>query len=348
MKKNILGTSGLEVPVICLGTMTWGQQNTEEEAHQQLDYAVEERGINFIDTAEVYPIPPEKKTQGLTETYIGNWLAKRGKRDDLIIASKVCVAGGLLQTRDTSDVKFDRRNIVDALEGSLERLQTDYIDLYQIHWPERKTNFFGQRGYIHDASDTATPIHETVKVLKELVDSGKVRHIGVSNETSWGVHEFIRVAREYDLPMITSIQNQYSLINREFEIGLAEFSMRENIPLLAYSVLSMGVLTGKYLDGAQPKGARFTLSGRNSERYNTPESQQAIAAYVNLAQEHNLDPATMAIAYACSKEFVASVIIGASTMDQLKVCIDAGEITLSSEVIQGIESIHKKYPNIAC
>lgn len=348
MKKNILGTSGLEVPVICLGTMTWGQQNTEEEAHQQLDYAVEERGINFIDTAEVYPIPPEKKTQGLTETYIGNWLAKRGKRDDLIIASKVCVAGGLLQTRDTSDVKFDRRNIVDALEGSLERLQTDYIDLYQIHWPERKTNFFGQRGYVHDTSDTATPIHETVKVLKELVDSGKVRHIGVSNETSWGVHEFIRVAREYDLPMITSIQNQYSLLNREFEIGLAEFSMRESIPLLAYSVLSMGVLTGKYLDGAQPKGARFTLSGRNSERYNTPESQQAIAAYVNLAQEHNLDPATMAIAYACSKEFVASVIIGASTMDQLKVCIDAGEITLSSEVIEGIENIHKKYPNIAC
>lgn len=348
MKKNILGTSGLEVPVICLGTMTWGQQNTEAEAHEQLDYAVNERGINFIDTAEVYPIPPEKSTQGLTETYIGNWIAQRGRRDDLIIASKVCVAGGLLQTRDTSDVRFDYRNIMDAVEGSLQRLQIDYLDLYQIHWPERSTNFFGKRGYTHNHNDNSTSIHETMKVLAQLVESGKVRHIGISNETPWGVAEFIRVAREYNLPLVTSIQNQYSLVNREFEIGLAEFSMRENIPLLAYSVLNMGVLSGKYLDDARPAGARFTLSERNSERYNTPEIQDAVRAYVDIAKRHDLDPATLAIAYVCSREFVASVIIGASNMDQLKVCIDAGEVTLSPEVIAEIEAVHKKYPNISC
>lgn len=348
MKKNILGNSGLEVPVICLGTMTWGQQNTEEEAHEQLDYAVNERGINFIDTAEVYPIPPEKNLQGLTETYIGTWLAKRGKRDDLIIASKVCVAGGLIQTRDASDLKFNKKNIMDAIDGSLARLQTEYLDLYQIHWPERKTNFFGQRGYVHDPSDSSTPIKETVEVLSELVKSGKVRHIGISNETPWGMSEFIRVAREYDLPLVTSIQNQYSLTNRTFEIGLAEMSLRENIPLLAYSVLNMGALTGKYLDGAKPKGARFTLFDRNQERYNPPEAQDAIRAYITVAEKHNLDIVTMAIAYACSRDFIASVIIGATTMEQLKVCIDAGEVTLSAEVLADIEAVHQKYPDATC
>lgn len=348
MKKNTLGTSGLEVPVICLGTMTWGQQNTEEEAHQQLDYAVDERGINFIDTAEVYPIPPEKKLQGLTETYIGTWLAKRGKREDLIIASKVCIAGPLLQTRDTSDIHFDRKNIMDAIEGTLARLQTDYLDLYQIHWPERKTNFFGQRGYVHDVTDSSTSIHETVKALKELVDNGKVRHIGVSNETPWGLNEFLRVAREYDLPIVTSIQNQYSLTNRTFEIGLAEISIKEQVPLLAYSVLNMGALTGKYLDGAKPAKARFTLFGRNQERYNPPEAQTAIKAYVDVAKKHELDPAVMAIAYVCSRPFVASVIIGATNMDQLKTCIDAGEVVLSDEVLQDIEAVHQKYPDATC
>lgn len=348
MKKKILGNSGLEVPVICLGTMTWGQQNTEEEAHAQLDYAVEERGINFIDTAEIYPIPPEKNKQGLTERYIGTWLAKRGGRDDLIIASKVCVAGDLLQTRDTSDIKFDRRNIMDAIDGTLERLQTDYIDLYQIHWPERSTNFFGKRGYVHNENDSSTSIRETVEVLKELVDNGKIRHIGVSNETPWGLNEFVRVAREYDLPMVTSIQNQYSLTNRTFEIGLAEIAIKENVPLLVYSALSMGALTGKYLNGAKPEGARFTVSGRNSERYNPVIAQDAIAAYVNLAKKHDLDPAVMAIAYCCSRNFVASVIIGATNIEQLKTCIDAGEMQLSDDVIQGIEEIYQKYPDPTC
>jgi aryl-alcohol dehydrogenase-like predicted oxidoreductase len=346
MKKNTLGSSELEVPVICLGTMTWGQQNTEEEAHAQLDYAVNERGINFIDTAEVYPIPPEKNKQGLTERYIGTWLAKRGKRDDLILASKVCIADGLLQTRDTSDIHFDKKNIMDALDGSLSRLQTEYLDLYQIHWPERKTNFFGQRGYVHDSAHISTSIRETVEVLSELVLSGKVRHIGISNETPWGMSEFIRVAREYDLPLITSIQNQYSLTNRTFEIGLAEMSLRENIPLLAYSVLNMGALTGKYLDGAKPAGARFSLSDRGSERYNPPEAQNAIREYIAVAEKHNMDIVTMAIAYVCSRDFVASVIIGATNMDQLKLSIDAGEVELSAETISDIEEVYKKYPDV--
>lgn len=348
MNKKILGNSKLEVPVICLGTMTWGEKNTEAEAHAQLDYAVNERGINFIDTAEIYPIPPDKSLQGKTETYIGNWIAKRGKREDLIIATKVCVAGGLLGTRDTSDVKFDARNINDAIDGTLSRLKIDYVDLYQIHWPERKTNFFGQRGYVHNIHDESTSIHETMQVLADLVKNGKIRYIGVSNETPWGISEFMRVAREYDLPMITSIQNQYSLINRTYEIGMSEFSMRENIPLLAYSVLSMGSLTGKYLDGAQPENARFTLSGRNSERYNPAVAQAAIAAYVKIAKKHNIDPATMAIAYCCSRDFIASVIIGATTMEQLKICIDAGEIKLSPEILADIEDVYKKYPDPAC
>lgn len=348
MRKKILGNSGIEVPVICLGTMTWGQQNTEEEAHAQLDYAVDKRGINFIDTAEVYPIPPEKKNQGRTETYIGNWLAKRGRRDDLIIASKVCIAGDLLQTRDTRNIAFDRKNIMDALEGSLSRLQTDYIDLYQIHWPERTTNFFGKRGYDHDYKDNSTSIHETVQVLDELVKSGKVRHIGISNETPWGMSEFIRVAKDYNLPLVTSIQNQYSLTNRTFEIGLSEMSLRENVPLLAYSVLNMGALTGKYLDGAKPEGARFSLFQRSAGRYNPEGAQDAIRAYVELAKKHNLDPAQMAIAYVCSRDFVTSVIIGATTMDQLKSCIDAGELELSSDVLREIEEIYQRYPDPTC
>lgn len=348
MIKKTLGTSGLKVPVICLGTMTWGQQNSEAEAHAQLDYAVDQRGINFIDTAEIYPIPPEKNKQGTTEIYIGNWIAKRGKRDDLIIASKVCVNGDMLQTRDTGDIKFDAKNINNALEGSLKRLQTDYLDLYQIHWPERSTNFFGKRGYKHDPSENTTEIKETVEALAEIVKSGKVKHIGVSNETPWGLNEFLRVAREYDLPVVTSIQNQYSLTNRTFEIGLAEIAIKENVPMLAYSVLNMGALTGKYLDGAKPKGARFTFSGRNSERYNPEVAQQAVRAYVELAKKHKLDPATMAIAYCCSRDFIASVIIGATNLDQLKICIDAGEVELSQEVLDGIEEIYQKYPDPTC
>jgi len=346
MKTTSLGESGLEIPIITLGTMTWGQQNTEEEAHEQLDYAVDERGIKFLDSAEMYPVFPEKSKQGRTETYIGNWLKKRGKRDHLIIASKVSPTS-LMQTRkQSSPPRLDRDNIRRAIDGSLERLQTDYLDLYQVHWPERTTNFFGVRGVQDIKDEQTTPIEETLDAIAELQKEGKIRHIGISNETPWGMNEYLRLAREKVLPKIVSIQNQYSLTNRTYEIGLSEISLRENVALLAYSVLNMGVLTGKYLDGARPEGARFTIFDRNSGRYNPPEAQEAIRRYVELAKENNLDPATMAIAFACQQPFVSSVIIGATNLDQLKVCIDAGEVELSQDVLDGIEKIHEEIPDI--
>lgn len=346
MKYNQLGTTGVEVPDICLGTMTWGQQNTEAEAHEQLDYAVEERGLKFIDTAEIYPIPPETEKQGRTETYIGTWLAQRGKREDLIIASKVGAAS-LIGTRDVGKKPhYDAKSIHDAIDGTLARLQTEYIDLYQIHWPERQTNFFGARGYVHNADEDPTPIAETLAALGELVDAGKVKYIGVSNETPWGVAEYLRVAREENVPRIVSIQNQYSLTNRTYEIGLAEFAMREQVGLLAYSVLSMGVLTGKYLDGARPEGARFTETMRNSDRYNPPHAQETIRKYVEVAKKHGLDPAAMAIAFVRSRQFTTSAIIGATTMEQLKTCIDAAELELAPEVLADINEIYVEHPDV--
>lgn len=346
MEKRTLGGTDVAVPVICIGTMTWGQQNTEADAHEQLDYAVEERGMYFLDTAEMYPVPPEPELQGLTETYIGNWLTKRGKRDDLVIATKVCPSD-MVRTRDAgSKPRLDTKSIRDAIDGSLMRLKTDYVDLYQIHWPERTTNFFGARGYVHNPEEDATSIEETLTVLGELIQEGKVRHIGVSNETPWGVSEYLRLAREKNLPRIVTIQNQYSVVNRQFEAGLAEFAMREKVGLLPYSVLSMGVLTGKYLDGARPEGARFTFSGRNSGRYNPPEVQEVTRRYVELAKKHGMDPATMGIAFATSREFTNSTIIGSRTMEQLKVCIDAGEVTLSPELHAEIEVIHREMPDM--
>lgn len=346
MQKRTIGTSDLEVPVICLGTMTWGQQNTEAEAHEQLNYGVEERGLYFLDTAEMYPVPPERRLQGLTETYIGTWLKKRGKRDDLIIASKVS-ATDLIRTRPTGkDARYDRKSIREAIEGSLQRLQTDYIDLYQVHWPERSTNFFNQRGYRHNPKESATSIEETLETLDELVKEGKIRYIGLSNETPWGVAEYLRIARERSLPRIVSIQNQYSLTNRTFEIGLAEFAMREQVGLLAYSSLNMGVLTGKYLGGAKPAGARFTMFERNQERYNPPQAQEAIKRYIEIAREHGLDPAELALAFVASREFTSSVIIGATSLEQLKTNIDAGEITLTKDALRAIEQVHAEFPDI--
>ncbi|MDX1766381.1 MAG: NADP(H)-dependent aldo-keto reductase [Candidatus Saccharimonadales bacterium] len=343
MEKRSLGESGIEVPVICLGTMTWGQQNTEDEAHEQLDYAVDERGLFFIDTAEMYPVPPEKEKQGLTETYIGNWLNKRGKRDDLIIASKVGPSRMVRSRQSTA--KNDRKNIEEALAGSLERLQTDYLDLYQIHWPERNTNFFGKRGYEHFEGQKFTEIEHTLEVLGELQKDGKIKHIGVSNETPWGLMKYLQAHREEGLPKIVSIQNQYSLTNRTFEIGLSEMTMRENIAMLAYSVLNMGVLSGKYLDDARPPGARFTEWIHDSGRYNPRRSQEAIRRYVELARDNDLDPAQLAIAFAVSRQFVTSVILGATSMEQLTTDIDAVDVVLSDEILDGIEAIHDEFPD---
>jgi aryl-alcohol dehydrogenase-like predicted oxidoreductase len=346
MEKRKLGSSDIEVPVICLGSMNWGQQNTEVQAHQQLDYAIEERGLNFIDTAEVYPIPPEKEKQGRTETYIGSWLKKRGKRDDLIIATKVG-AGRVMSTRDTGpEPHYDRKSIREAIDGSLKRLQTDYVDLYQVHFPERKTNFFGVRGYTHDPQDNSTPIEETLEALDELIKEGKVRYIGISNETPWGVAEYLRLSREKSLPRIVSIQNQYSLTNRTFEIGLAEMAIKEKIGLLTYSSLNMGALTGKYLGGAKPPGARFTVFDRNEERYNPPRAQEATRRYVQLAKDHGLDPAQLALAFAISREFVSSVIVGATSVEQLKIDIDSASVVLSKDVLDEIDKIHSEFPDI--
>jgi aryl-alcohol dehydrogenase-like predicted oxidoreductase len=345
MKKNKLGNTDIEVPVICLGTMTWGQQNTEAQAHEQLNYAVDERGINFIDTAEIYPVPPTGELQGTTETFIGTWLKDRTDRENLHIASKVAPAG-FITTRSVGDVPtLDKKSIHDAIDGTLSRLQTDYIDLYQIHWPERQTNFFGPRAYSHNENDDSTPIRETLEALAELVKAGKVRHIGVSNETPWGVNEYLRLAREENLPKIVTIQNQYSLTNRTFEIGLSEIAIKEQVGLLAYSSLNMGVLSGKYLDGAKPEGARFTETMRNSERYNPPHAEPVTKKYVELAKKYDMSPAEMALAFVAAQRFTTSVIIGATKMEQLKSCIDAGELELSDELLKDIQAIYAVHPD---
>lgn len=343
-----LGSSELEIPVITLGTMTWGNQNTEAEAHAQLDYAVDARGLYFLDTAEMYPIPPSKKFQGRTETYIGNWLKKRGKRDDLIIASKVSVSDNIA-TRDIGPrPRYDRKSIREAIEGSLKRLQTDYIDLYQVHWPERKSNFFGVRGVSHvDKNERFVPLEEVLFYMSELVDEGKIRYIGVSNESPWGVAEYLRASRDKSLPRIVSIQNQYSLTNRTFEIGLSEMVLRENIGMLAYSPLGFGVLSGKYLDGKKPDGTRLAIyTERINQRYNPKRAQQAIKRYVELAKDHGLAPATFALAFVTSREFVTSAIIGATNLEQLKENIDAGEVKLSDNILSEIEKIHDDLPNV--
>lgn len=326
--------------------MNWGQQNSEREAHEQLDYAVS-LGINFFDTAEMYPIPPDKARQGLTESYFGSWIKKRVDRKDLIIASKVSGPSETIGSRP-GPIRLDRANLRAAIEGSLTRLSTDYLDLYQVHWPQRSANYFGIRGYEHDEGLGEVPIEETLSALDELVKEGKTRYIGVSNETPWGVAEYLRLSREKGLNRIISIQNQYSLLNRTYEIGLAEFAFRERVELLAYSPLSMGVLSGKYLNGQKPAGARFTLYTRNYGRYNHAGVQTAIARYVELAQAHGLDPAQMALAFVSSRPFVAANIIGATSLEQLKMDIASIDLNLSEEVINSIAEIHRMMPDPSC
>ncbi len=343
-KSNIPGTD-IKVTALCLGTMNWGQQNTEADAHAQLDCAID-AGINFIDTAEIYPIPPDKTKQGTTETYLGSWFKKSGKRDSLVIASKVSSSHqkGSMGTREASGLT--RENIRAAIEGSLTRLGINHLDLYQVHSPDRQGNFWGPRGVMSvDTSTDGASIEETLSTLTELVKEGKVRAIGVSNETPWGVSEYLRLSREKGLTRISTIQNQYSLINRTFEIGLSEISLRENIGLLAYSSLSMGVLTGKYLGGQKPAGARFTIFERNVDRYNPDRAQEAIACYIDIAKKYSLAPAAMALAYVTQRSFTTSVILGATSVEQLTEDLGAGNLVLSAEVLEDIENVYRQYPD---
>ncbi|HBM10429.1 NADP(H)-dependent aldo-keto reductase [Pseudomonas sp. Choline-3u-10] len=344
MEKRQLGRTDLDVTALCLGTMTWGEQNNESEAFAQMDRA-KAAGINFVDTAEMYPVPPKPDTYATTERYIGNYFKARGNRADWILASKIAGPGnGISHIRD-GQLKMNRQHIVAALDASLQRLQTDWIDLYQLHWPERSTNFFGQLGYRHQDQDF-TPTEETLEVLDEQVRAGKIRHIGLSNETPWGTMKFLQIAEARGWPRAVSIQNPYNLLNRSFEVGLAEIAMREQCGLLAYSPLAFGMLSGKYEQGAQPAGARLTLFSRFA-RYAKPESQAACSRYVALAKEHGLDPAQMALAYVTQQPFVTSNIIGATSIEQLESNLASSELHLSAEVLEAIEAIHTAQPNPA-
>jgi len=321
--------------------MTFGEQNSEADAHQQLDYALSQ-GINLIDTAEMYPVPPRPETQGLTEKYIGSWLKKTGNRERIILASKVA---GPVRGNDASirpGQALDRKNIRAALDASLQRLNTDYIDLYQLHWPQRPANFFGRLGYEYTDENVPVTLLETLEALSEQVRAGKIRYIGVSNETPWGVMRYLQLAEKHDLPRIVSIQNPYSLLNRSFEVGLAEISQYEGVELLAYSSLAFGTLSGKYLNGRKPEGARNTLFSRFT-RYSGEQSCLAIEAYVGLAEKHGLDPSQLALAFVRQQPFVASTLLGATSLEQLKINIDSQKLTLNEEIMAELEAIHRRF-----
>ena len=343
MQQRRLGQTDLNISALCLGTMTFGQQNTEREAHAQLDRALA-AGINFIDSAEMYPVPPLAETQGRTEQYIGSWLAARGCRDRIVLATKVAGLSDWLPYLRGGKARLDRPNIEAAVESSLKRLRTDYIDLYQLHWPDRETNYFGKLGYRHPDEDHSVSLLETLEVLGDLVAAGKVRHVGLSNETPWGTMRMLQLAEVHGLPRPVSIQNPYNLLNRTFEIGLAEIAIRERCGLLAYSPMAFGVLSGKYLDGARPAGARLTLFER-FDRYSNPQVEAAAAEYVALARKHGLNPAQMALAWVTSRPFVTSNIIGATSMEQLEANLGSADLELSGEVIEEIEAIHVRQPN---
>lgn len=348
MKYRKLGRTDIDVSLIGLGTMTFGEQNSEAEAHQQLDYALA-HGVNLVDTAEMYPVPPKAETYGRTETFIGTWLAKTKRRHEIVLASKI--AGPVRDPKRPGHIRegktfHDRKNITAAVDASLKRLQTDYLDLYQLHWPDRTTMTFGQSNYPWVKDEHTTPILETLSALQDLVQQGKIRHVGVSNETPWGVGQFLKHAEGGSVPRIVSIQNPYNLLNRVYETGLSEFSHHEDVGLLAYSPLAMGMLCGKYLDGARPEGARLTLFTRFT-RYSSPQAEAATREYVMLAREHGLSPTQMALAFINQRPFVTSNLIGATNLDQLKENIDSVDVELSSDVEKAIDAIHARQPNPA-
>ncbi|MDW5318081.1 aldo/keto reductase [Rhizobium sp. PL01] len=344
MKYKTLGRTGITVSEICLGTMTWGSQNSEAEAHEQMDYAVGQ-GVNFFDTAELYPVTPAgPETMGLTEDYIGTWLKKSGKRDEIIVATKVA-GPGRPYIRDGSPAS--PKTMREALDISLKRLQTDHVDLYQMHWPNRGHYHFRQ-AWTYDPShqDTSATLDDLSAILETLgafVKEGKVRAIGLSNDTAWGTMKMLALAERHGLPRIASLQNEYNFLYRAFDLDLAEVSHHENVGLLAYSPLAAGLLSGKYLNGARPEGSRLTINGDLGGRY-TEQQEPAVQAYAALAREHGLDLAQMQLAFSLTRPFMTSVIIGATSMDQLKTNIGARDVVLSADVLKGIAKLHKEFP----
>jgi aryl-alcohol dehydrogenase-like predicted oxidoreductase len=343
MQYRQLGQTGIEVSALALGTMTFGEQNTEPQAHRQLDMAVD-AGINFIDTAEMYPVPPMADTCGLSETAIGTWLNNRRRRDAVVLATKATGPGAHLPYIRGGGSEHNAENLAQALDGSLRRLQTDYVDLYQLHWPDRATNTFGQLGYKPAQRAEQPRIEVTLRALSDLIVAGKVRAIGLSNETPWGLMSFLNLAREFDLPRVVSIQNPYNLLNRSFEVGLAEIADRENVGLLAYSPLAFGTLTGKYANGERPAGARISRYTR-FVRYTKEQGVAATAQYVELARQFDIDPAHMAVSFILSRRYVTSAIIGATSTRQLRHNLNSLEFPVSKELLKAIDKIHTQIPN---
>ncbi|VAW61594.1 Tas protein, an NADP(H)-dependent aldo-keto reductase [hydrothermal vent metagenome] len=343
MEYRKLGRTNLDISVIGLGTMTWGFQNTQTEGFEQMDYALE-RGVNFFDTAEMYAIPPTEKTFGTTETIIGNWFTARNNRDKVVLASKIA-GPGLPWIREGKSY-IDKKNILQALEGSLQRLKTDYIDLYQLHWPNRGSYHFGQLwGFSpkFDAQAEEENFLEVLHVFDTLIKDGKIRHIGLSNETAWGMTKWLHLAEQNNLPRMAAIQNEYSLLCRHFEPDLSEIAIHENCGLLAWSPLTRGMLSGKYLDGARPEGARITIETRAEHRV-LEKTEAAIKKYVELAKQFELDVCQMALSFVNNQPFVNSTLIGATNMTQLKTDIDSISLTLSQEVYAEIDKIRREFP----
>jgi aryl-alcohol dehydrogenase-like predicted oxidoreductase len=345
MKYTTLPHTDVKVSKICLGTMTWGNQNTEADGHEQMDYALDQ-GVNFFDTAELYAVPASKETYGRTEEIIGTWFKKTGNRDKVVLASKI--AGSGAYTAHIRSNGFAKEALIEAVDGSLKRLQTDYIDLYQLHWPERGVNAFGVRDYPFATSREEAENHlEILETLGDLIKQGKILHVGLSNETPWGTMKYLQTSEQYNLPRMITIQNSYSLIHRGYEVGMSEVSMREDIGLLAYSPLAQGVLSGKYLDGKQPEGARGTLFPRFIARYKGDGSTAAVREYLKIAEKHGITLTEMSLAFVNQLPFVTSNIIGATRMDQLKENIGSINVELSKEILEEIEEVHAEIPNPA-
>ncbi len=343
MNYKKLGNTDLDVSTICLGTMTWGEQNSEKEGFEQMDFALSQ-GVNFWDTAEIYSIPMKEETYGETERIIGNWFQKTKKRNDIVLATKVCGNTSNKYIRGGGN-SFGKKKIAEALDESLKRLKTDYIDLYQLHWPERNTNFFGDYGYEHDENDKNwTPFEEILESLKKFIEKGKIRYVGLSNETAWGLSKFLELSKMKGLPKMMSVQNPYNLLNRTYEVGLAEISVREQSGLLAYSPLAFGYLTGKYRNNKLPVNSRMQLF-KNFNRYKNENGQKAINEYYKISKKYNLDFTQMSLKFCEIQHFTTSVIIGATTMEQLKTNIESVNVNLNNDIINDINKIQKKYPN---